>query len=285
MLHGTGGLPAWLCGPSGAQICYAMKANSKLAVLQTFVQAGCGLDMVSGGELERALRSQEAIRPKSSSPAWAKPAPRCASALQAGIGCFNIESLPELDVLSTTLPTNMGLRAPVGLHVNPNVDAKPTPTFPPDYKGNKFGIAHDRRTGRPTSHAASALPGLHVKSASTATSAPRSPRPGSLFGRHEEAYAGFVTSNRGRRHPAWNTSTLAAVWASTYHRRAPHPPPMHCGSSCWPRVDARGLMANASSMIEPGRSLVGNAGICLTEVLYRQGPAKRPELPASSMPP
>jgi len=141
-----------------ALICYAMKANSTLAVLRTFVEAGCGLDIVSGGELERALRA--GVQPsKVIFSGVGKTRAEMRRALEAGIGCFNVESLPELDVLSE-VAAGMGLRAPVSLRVNPDVDAKTHPYISTGLKGNKFGIAHTEALAA-YRHAA-ALPGLKV---------------------------------------------------------------------------------------------------------------------------
>ena len=124
-----------------AQICYAMKANSSLAILQVFAQAGCGFDIVSAGELARALAAgadpQTIIFSgvgKTRAEMWA--------ALSAGIGCFNVESVAELDVLND-VALSFGERAPISLRVNPDVDPKTHPYISTGLKGNKFGIAHD----------------------------------------------------------------------------------------------------------------------------------------------
>ena len=123
-----------------SQICYAMKANSSLAVLQLFAKAGCGFDIVSGGELARALAAGADAKKiifsgvgKTREEMWA--------ALGAGIGCFNVESLAELDVLNE-VALDFGERAPISLRVNPDVDAKTHPYISTGLKGNKFGIAH-----------------------------------------------------------------------------------------------------------------------------------------------
>ena len=126
-------------------ICYAMKANSTLAVLQTLVRAGCGLDIVSGGELERALAAGVAPERIIFS-GVGKTRHEMQRALAIGIGCFNVESDAELDVLNAVAQA-AGLRAPVSIRVNPNVDPKTHPYISTGLKGNKFGIAHERRGG------------------------------------------------------------------------------------------------------------------------------------------
>ena len=141
-----------------AQICYAMKANSTLAVLQVFAEAGCGFDTVSGGELARVLAAG-ADPAKVIFSGVGKTRAEMKQALQVGIGCFNVESEAELDVLSE-VAVSLGKQAPVSLRVNPNVDAKTHPYISTGLKGNKCGIAHEDSL-RAYRHAAS-LPGLKV---------------------------------------------------------------------------------------------------------------------------
>ena len=108
-------LGAYQRGLAGRQhlICYAMKANSSLAILQTLVQAGCGLDIVSGGELERALAV--GVEPgKIIFSGVGKTRAEMRQALKVGIGCFNVESRAELDVLDE-VAREMGVRAPVSV--------------------------------------------------------------------------------------------------------------------------------------------------------------------------
>ena len=141
-----------------AQICYAMKANSSLGVLQVFAKAGCGFDIVSGGELERVLAAGgDAAKVIFSG--VGKTRAEMKQALQAGIGCFNVESEAEIDVLNE-VATGLGLRAPVSIRVNPNVDAQTHPYISTGLKGNKFGIAHERTLQ--TYQRAAQLPGLKV---------------------------------------------------------------------------------------------------------------------------
>ena len=123
-------------------LCYAMKANPSLAVLQTFAQAGCGFDIVSAGELERVLAAGgDASRVVFSGVGKTRAEMR--RALQAGVRCFNVESLGELELLSQQAVA-VGRTAQVSLRVNPDVDAGTHPYISTGLKDNKFGIAHDQ---------------------------------------------------------------------------------------------------------------------------------------------
>ncbi|NIC42456.1 diaminopimelate decarboxylase [Aquabacterium sp. A08] len=254
-------LAAYQRGFAGRQalICYAMKANSSLAVLQTFVQAGCGLDIVSGGELARALRAGVAPE-KVIFSGVGKTRAEMRAALEAGIGCFNVESLPELDVLSE-VATAMGRRAPVSLRVNPDVDAKTHPYISTGLKGNKFGIAHDAVL-QAYRHAAQ-LPGLkvvgidcHIGSQITEMSPYLDAmdrildlvdaiEAAGITLEHIDFGGGLGIDYQGDTPPAAD-----ALWQALLAQ-----------------LDARGY-GQRRLLIEPGRSLVGNAGICVTEAVF-----------------
>jgi diaminopimelate decarboxylase len=113
-----------------AQICYAMKANSSLAMLQVLAQAGCGFDIVSGGELERVLAAGGRPRRRDLFRRGQDPR-RNAPALDAGIGCFNVESEAELDVLSAVARRQRAARAGQHPRQPQRRPARPTPTSPP----------------------------------------------------------------------------------------------------------------------------------------------------------
>ena len=242
-----------------ALICYAMKANSTLAVLRTFVQAGCGLDIVSGGELERALRA--GVDPaKVIFSGVGKTRAEMRRALEAGIGCFNVESLPELDVLSA-VAAEMGLRAPVSLRVNPDVDAKTHPYISTGLKGNKFGIAHTEALAA-YRHAA-ALPGLkvtgidcHIGSQITETS-PYLDAMDRVLDLVDAIEAAGITLEH---------IDFGGGLGINYHGETPP-----AADALWllllAKLDARGY-GQRKLVIEPGRSLIGNAGICLTEAVF-----------------
>ncbi|AVT01725.1 diaminopimelate decarboxylase [Paracidovorax avenae] len=241
------------------QICYAMKANSSLAVLQLFARAGCGFDIVSAGELRRVLAAGgEAGKVIFSGVGKTRQEMR--EALEAGIGCFNVESEPELEVLSE-VATACRRRAPVSIRVNPNVDPKTHPYISTGLKGNKFGVAHERTVA--TYQRAAALPGLqvvgidcHIGSQITEATPylDAVDRMLDLVAQIESAGipihhidfgGGLGIDYNGDTPPAAD-----ALWTQLLAR-----------------LDARGY-GDRQFMIEPGRSLVGNAGVCLTEVLY-----------------
>lgn len=123
------------------QVCYAVKANSNLAVLGVLAQAGAGFDIVSKGELARVLAAGgEATRVVFSG--VGKTASDIEFALHKGIGCFNVESISELALINEVAAT-LDIRAPISLRVNPDVDAGTHPYISTGLKDNKFGIAHD----------------------------------------------------------------------------------------------------------------------------------------------
>lgn len=240
-------------------ICYAMKANSSLAVLQTFVEAGCGFDIVSGGELERVLAAG-GDPAKVVFSGLGKTRAEMRRALEVGVHCFNVESESELDVLSE-VATALGRRAPVSLRVNPDVDAKTHPYISTGLKANKFGIAHERALAA-YRHAAK-LPGLevvgidcHIGSQITDI-APyldaldrlldlvEAVEAEGLRIRHLDLGGGLGIQYTDEAPPAAD-ALIAALLA---------------------RLDARGHGQRAL-VFEPGRSLVGNAGVLLSEVLY-----------------
>ena len=242
-----------------AQICYAMKANSSLAVLQVFAQAGCGFDIVSAGELARVLAAG-GDPAKVIFSGVGKTRAEMQQALQVGIGCFNVESTAELDVLSQ-VATAMGRTAPVSLRVNPNVDPKTHPYISTGLKGNKFGVAHED-TVRIYQHAAS-LPGLkvvgidcHIGSQITEVT-PYLDAMDRVLDLVTEIEAAGVPIHHidfggglGINYNGDTPPEADALWAQLLAK-----------------LDARGF-GDRQLMIEPGRSLVGNAGVCLSEVLY-----------------
>ncbi len=124
-----------------ALVCYAVKANSNLAILNLFARMGAGFDIVSGGELQRVLAAGANPR-KVVFSGVGKTAAEMKLALDVGIFCFNIESAPELDRLNE-VAAQCGKKAPVSLRVNPNVDPKTHPYISTGLKEAKFGVAYD----------------------------------------------------------------------------------------------------------------------------------------------
>ena len=242
-----------------AQICYAMKSNSSLAVLQVFAKAGCGFDIVSGGELARVLAAGGEPS-KIIFSGVGKSRSEMRQALDAGIGCFNVESEAELDVLSS-VAVAMRLLAPVSIRVNPNVDPKTHPYISTGLKDNKFGVAHEDAL-RIYQHAAS-LPGLkvvgidcHIGSQITEATPyldamdrvldlVTAIEASGIALAHIDFGGGLGINYQGDTPPKAD-----ALWAQLLQK-----------------IDSRGY-GHKKLMIEPGRSLVGNAGVCVTEVLY-----------------
>ena len=240
-------------------LCYAMKANPSLAVLQTFARAGCGFDIVSGGELQRVLAAGgDASRVVFSGVGKTRAEMR--EALHAGVRCFNVESASELDVLSS-VALDAGRTAPVSLRVNPNVDAGTHPYISTGLKDNKFGIAHDQALAC-YRHAA-ALPGLrvvgidcHIGSQITQVE-PYLDALERLLDLVEAIEADGI---------AIEHIDVGGGLGIQYANETP-PPADELVSRLLQRIDARGH-GQRELLLEPGRSLVGNAGVLLTEVLY-----------------
>ncbi|MEI7432403.1 MAG: diaminopimelate decarboxylase [Betaproteobacteria bacterium] len=122
-------------------VCFALKSNSNLAVLNVFARRGAGFDIVSIGELKRALAAGGDPK-KIVFSGVGKTVAEMAFALEAGILCFNVESAPELDRLNE-VAASLGKKAPISLRVNPNVDAKTHPYISTGLKENKFGVAYE----------------------------------------------------------------------------------------------------------------------------------------------
>jgi diaminopimelate decarboxylase len=242
-----------------AQICYAMKANSTLGVLQVFAQAGCGFDIVSGGELARVLAAG-GDPAKVIFSGVGKTRAEMKQALQVGIGCFNVESTAELDVLSE-VAVAMGKRAPISLRVNPNVDPKTHPYISTGLKGNKFGVAHEQAV-QIYQHAAS-LPGLHVVGIDCHIGSQITEVTPYLDAM--DRILDLVTDIEAAGVPIHHIDFGGGLGIN-YNGDTP-PEADALWAQLLAKLDARGF-GNRQLMIEPGRSLVGNAGVCLTEVLY-----------------
>lgn len=240
-------------------ICYAMKANSSLALLQFFARQGCGFDIVSGGELERVIAAG-GDPAKVIFSGVGKTRAEMRQALRAGILCFNVESEAELEVLSEVAVTE-STTAPVSIRVNPNVDPKTHPYISTGLKGNKFGVAHERTLA--AYQRAAALPGLrvvgidfHIGSQITEVT-PYLDATDRLLDLVEQIEATGIPIHHidfgGGLGINYNGDTPPAadvLWQQLFAR-----------------IDARGF-GDRQFMIEPGRSLVGNAGLCVTEVLF-----------------
>ena len=240
-------------------ICYAMKANSNLAVLQTFARAGCGFDIVSGGELERALavgaRPEDIVFS-----GVGKTRADMRRALDVDVRCFNVESVGELDALSA-VAASMGRTARISLRVNPDVDAGTHPYISTGLKDNKFGIAHAEALA--AYQRAAALPNIevvgidcHIGSQITQIE-PYIDALDRLLDLVEQLESAGI---------ALQHIDIGGGLGITYSDEQP-PSAQELVTRVLQRLDERGH-GQRELLLEPGRSLVGNAGVMLTEVLY-----------------
>lgn len=246
-------------GSRRARIHYAVKANSNLAVLDELKQLGAGFDLVSGGELARALHI--GADPKSMVFAGVgKSADEIKSALTVGVKCINVESIPELHRIDA-IAKGLGLRAPVSLRVNPDVDAQTHPYISTGLKHNKFGIAYYEVLK--TYREAALLPHIdivgidcHIGSQITNTSPYLDALDKVLDLIDQLKREGIIIHHLD----------LGGGLGIDYGSDAP-PDITKFTNALLNRVDERGF-THLDVILEPGRSLVGNAGILLTQVEY-----------------
>jgi len=239
-------------------VCYAIKANSNLGVLGTLAKAGAGADIASGGELYRALRA--GIPPKKilfAGPGKTREEMR--DALKADILMFNVESAGELRVLDA-VAREMGVRAPVALRVNPDVDPQTHPYIATGLKSAKFGVPVAEAVA--TYEEAARLPGLevvgvqmHIGSQLTKT-APWA-----------DAVARVAALVRTLRERTIDIRVVD-VGGGLGIRYREETPPTHAEYATVLLPVLREL--GVTVLVEPGRSIAGNAGVLLTRVLYRK---------------
>ncbi len=246
-----------------ALICYAIKANSNLAVLNVFARQGAGFDIVSGGELKRVLAAGADAKNVLFS-GVGKTAAEMAFALEAGILCFNVESAAELERLNE-VAGKLGKKAPISLRVNPNVDAKTHPYISTGLKENKFGVAYEDALD--VYKQAAALPNLDVVGidchigSQLLDPAPFAEALDKLLQLIDElAAAGIhlhhidIGGGLGIRYKDEDQPTVRAYLQPLLAK-----------------IRDRSLRL----IMEPGRRLVGNAGVLLTRVEYlKPGEAK-----------
>ena len=238
------------------EVCYSVKANSNLAVIDVLGRLGAGFDIVSAGELERVL----AARVPASRIVFSgvgKRAPEMAAALEAGVGCFNVESAQELRRLAT-LAAAAGRQAPVSLRVNPDVDALTHPYITTGLRENKFGIPIDEAPGLYAEAAANAslvVRGVdcHIGS-QLASLAP-------YLGALDRMLA--LVDSLGREGIRLAHFNIGGGLGIRYRDESP-PPPADLARALVERLAGRDLVL----VLEPGRSIVGNAGVLLTRVEY-----------------
>jgi diaminopimelate decarboxylase len=248
-----------------ALVCYAMKANSNQAVIKTLAQLGAGADVVSGGELLRA-RAAGVAPDKIMFSGIGKTAAELALAVDEDILCVNVESEAELDLLSS-IAKGKGRTARVSVRVNPDVDAKTHAKIATGKAENKFGIPISR--ARSVYASAAKLPGLEVTGVDMHI--------GSQITELEpfdDAFAllsDFVRTLRADGH-AISHIDLGGGLGIPY-REDNEPPPHPDAYAAMVKRATRDL--DCTLIFEPGRLIVGNAGILLTRVLYlKRGESK-----------
>ncbi|MFA7414597.1 MAG: diaminopimelate decarboxylase [Rhizobium sp.] len=241
-----------------AMVCYAVKANSNQAVLRTLARLGAGVDVVSEGELRRAIAAGiPAARIMFSG--VGKTIHEMDLALEAGIYCFNVESEPELEVLNQRA-VKAGKVAHVSFRVNPDVDARTHAKISTGKKENKFGISFDR--ARAVYAHADSLPGIkvtgidmHIGSQITELQP------------FEDAFKllrELVDTLRGDGHAIDHVDVGGGLGIP--YRDDNNPPPEPDAYAAIVKDQLSGL--GCKIVTEPGRLLVGNAGILVTEVIY-----------------
>jgi diaminopimelate decarboxylase len=248
-----------------ALVCYAMKANSNQAVIATLARLGAGADVVSGGELLRA-RAAGVPPEKIMFSGVGKTADELALAVEHGILCVNVESEPELELLAA-IAANKNRRADVSIRVNPDIDAKTHAKIATGKAENKFGIPISR--ARAVYARAAKLDGvrivgvdMHIGSQITAL-AP--------FNDAFALLADFVETLRGDGHHIEHIDLGGGLGIP--YRDDNEPPPDPAAYAAIVKRATRGL--NCRLIFEPGRLIVGNAGILVTRVLYlKRGEAK-----------
>jgi len=247
-----------------ATICYALKANGNLAVVRTLARLGAGADVVSEGELRRA-RAAGIPGERIVFAGVGKTEAEMALGLEAGILQFNVESLPELEALARVAAAR-GARAPVALRINPDVDARTHEKISTGRAENKFGIdfAHVRAAvARAAQLPGIAIEGLAVHIGSQLTDV-------APFGAAFTRLAALYGELKAEGVPLKRLD-LGGGLGIPYGGEAP---PELAAYAALAREAVRGL--DADLVFEPGRYLVGNAGVLVTRVLYvKAGAARR----------
>lgn len=248
-----------------ALVCYAMKANSNQAVIKTLAKLGAGADVVSEGELKRA-RAAGIPADKIMFSGIGKTARELALAVDEGILCINVESEPELELLSS-IAASKGRAAHISVRVNPDVDAKTHHKIATGKAENKFGIPISR--AREVYARAAKLPGLKVAGVDMHIGSQITDL--DPFGNAFALLAEFVRDLRADGH-AISHIDLGGGLGIPYHD-SNEPPPHPEEYAAVVKRATRDL--NCRLIFEPGRLLVGNAGILVTRVLFvKHGEAK-----------
>ncbi len=248
----------------GALVCYAVKANSNLAILNIFARLGAGFDIVSGGELQRVLAAG-ADPKKVVFSGVGKTAVEMKLALEVGIFCFNIESAAELDRLND-VAGQCGKKAPISLRVNPNVDPKTHPYISTGLKGAKFGVAYD--TALTLYRRAALLPNIEIAGIDCHIGSQLlDPSPFVEALDRILALVDQLASEGIRIHHL----DLGGGLGIQYNAEQVQPTVASYLTPLLDKLAGRDLQV----VLEPGRRLVGNAGLLLTRIEYlKQGEAK-----------
>lgn len=257
---------AQACAGHRAAVHVSVKANSNLAVLNVLARLGAGFDIVSGGELARVLAAGGQAKDIVFS-GVGKSVAEMREALEAGVKCFNVESIPELDRLNA-VAGELGKKAPISLRVNPDVDPKTHPYISTGLKANKFGVAFD--DARATYRAAAALEHLevvgidcHIGSQITEID----PYLDALDKLLELVTQ--IEADGARIHHI----DVGGGLGITYSDETPPETGLFV-RTLLERIDARGH-GHREVFFEPGRSITGNAGILLTRVEFLKPGAEK----------
>ena len=246
-------------GDRRSLICYAMKANSNLAILDLLARQGCGFDIVSGGELARVLAAGGDPRRIVFS-GVGKTRAEIDAALAAGILCFNVESEPELELIERVAAAR-GARAAISVRVNPDVDPQTHPYISTGLKNNKFGVAYaDTRAlyQRAARSAHLQVVGIDCHIGSQITElAPYLDAADRILDLVQVLESDGIELHH---------IDFGGGLGIQYRDEAP-PKAEDVIRGLLQRVDARGL-GGRTVMVEPGRSIVGAAGALLTSVEY-----------------
>ncbi len=246
-------------------VCYAVKANSNQAVIATLAKLGAGADVVSGGELKRALAA--GVSPdKIMFSGIGKTAAELALALDENILCVNVESEPELELLSA-IAVGKARSIDISVRVNPDVDAKTHAKIATGRAEDKFGIPIS--AARAVYAKAAKLPGLRVAGVDMHIGSQITEL--SPFGDAFALLSDFVRTLRGDGHTISHVDLGGGLGIP--YREDNEPPPDPSAYAAVVKRATRGL--DCKLIFEPGRLIVGNAGILVTRVLYlKHGEAK-----------
>lgn len=249
-----------------ALVCYALKANSNQAVLRLLALEGAGMDVVSGGELARALKAGVAPQ-KITFSGVGKTDPEIAAALDADIFCFNVESEPELEAISRVAAAK-GRTARVSLRVNPDVDARTHAKISTGLAENKFGVPLSRAS-EVYAHAAR-LAGLEITGADMHIGSQLTDL--APFDEAFQLLAELVRDLRAEGHAISHVDLGGGLGVP--YRDGEDPQSYHPEKyAAIARKYFDGL--GCKLVLEPGRLIVGNAGVLITRVIYvKRGEAK-----------